>query len=234
MNGNMLTRIAKHDHNYKVHAKRKTLKGYYHALFGGGGALCKAIGNTLPGCEEAVAMTSWKFRIDNDVYDSTGKRRVLSKSCTVNMTMPEFQNIEEARNKEHRDEILRFQNATESHETGHAAACESLTRIVNHFVSFLPETIPVEKVTRMNAAVNMFIHDFYETMARKADKLYDKFTAHGGKFGAEIADSLKAYGLYDIHHYFKMDEASSEGDYTSASGDSSYTSDKTDDSDTET
>lgn len=210
------TTITKHDHSYKVHAKRKTLKGYYSALFGGGGALCKAIGNSLPGCEEAVAMTSWKFRTNNDVYDSEGKRGTILKSCTVNMTMPDFQNIEGTKDLEQREEILRFQKATESHETGHAAACESLTRIVNHFVSFLPETVPVDKVPIMNSAVNMFIHDFYEVMARKADKLYDTFTAHGGKFGAEIAASLKPYGLYDIHHYFNMEQ--DDDDSTSTEG----------------
>ncbi len=244
--------IETKNRKYDVYAQKKTLKGYHDALFGNGGALCKFVNNSVPGCEDAVAMTSWRFDTEGDLYDKDGWRRSLKKACTVKITMPAFRDLDDAENERHREEVLRFEKATESHETGHGAACESLTRIVNHFVAFLPERVAVKDVPAMNEAVKIFIIEFYETMARKADELFDKFTGHGGKFGAELAASLRAYGLYDMHTYFDMekekpkqnsqnydcsnedsDDDEKSDDYEESDDDDDEDSDDTDDDDDE-
>lgn len=194
---------------YDVRPETPSQSGVYRAFFNTTEPpLCPLV--NVDGCEEAVAATSWTFEAptSKDLYDTaTGNKQdsTLKTACHVKMILPRLpEGVPEA--------VERFQSATCSHEHGHAAACDSLARTVAFFIQSLPAHVPPQHAKAMNEAVRAVIDKFYVPQARKADKMFDSYTGHGGKYEAELDDGEAEEAQTEVasqdhrhhHHHLPM------------------------------
>lgn len=194
-------KVTQREHRYGVQSRTADLGSFYRSMFKDH-ALCRATGAQADGCENAVAMTSWRFTFDENLYDAMGLKRPTSASCSIEMTLPEWKNGKAAKRSQ-REEVGRFVAATTTHERGHGVACKSLSDIASRLALHLPAKVPASAAGSMNAAFKQFVEGFYMKLARRADGLFDTYTGHGGKYGAELAATLKPFGLGDLSVHFE-------------------------------
>lgn len=175
---------------YPVKSRKASLKDFYSTMFGGvKKPLCKHV--DIKGCEDAVAVTSWSYTLDNDLYDSRGDKRTLSFRGKVRVLLPEWLNGHQAHSKD-KGAVDNFLSATKTHERGHGMACESLASAVRNFVEAMPQRVPPASVDSINLAFRTMVHEFYEKCARRADRLFDEpYSKHGGKWKAELDETTE-------------------------------------------
>jgi len=153
----------------------------------------------VKGCENAVAATSWQFDMPHGpVYDEvTGKKRepyvfggkgvTDACACNVHILLPKWEVPHGTEvPASHARGVGEFIAATATHERGHGAACKSLAAVVLAALAYLPEEVPPGIAPQVNGAFGFFVKEFYEPLARRADRLYDRVTYHGG--GAQHAE----------------------------------------------
>lgn len=180
-------------HFYEISADEASLKGFHTALFAdpSNRPLCteikKARGKDMPGCEDAAAYTSWKFRLaQNQLYDTDGKKKSIHAVCESVVTLPKFSLLSEVEDEDEVGEIRRFLARTAYHEAGHSEACEQLGRTVIAFAEAMPAEVEPKDVEPLNEGFKMVVFGFYVPSAQAADKFYDNNTDHGAHQGAEL------------------------------------------------
>ena len=173
--------VEVNDKEYPVETQKKS---FYNTMFDKEKKpLCKY--TSAPGCESAVAVTSWHFAVDHGLYNAEGVRRPLNTHCDISVLMPNWVN---ARGKEAK-RVQRFLAATKTHEMGHGAACLSVMSIVQELMSHMPPRVHVNEVTKFNSAFAEFVRDYYVVIAHKVDHAYDDLTGHGGTMqGAQLGE----------------------------------------------
>jgi len=160
------------------------VKDLYKTLFGKKDKpLCKQA--NIEGCENHVAVTSWRFDLSKELYAPDGTKQRVVCTCKVRILVPEWTNGHKA-SKKAAAVANKFLSATTTHERGHGVACKSLTQIVGMFVENMPKRVAVALVPGLNHAYNVFVHRFYVAMARRADHKFDDHSGHGGKLEAEL------------------------------------------------
>ena len=159
---------------------------FYKAVFGGEDKpLCKQI--DIPGCDNAVAATSWNLSFadgNTTLYDSDGRRRALHPHCDVHMLMPEWVDAHKA-DKVQQRAVAHFIGHTATHERGHGQACSSLATSITLLVANMPVRVPKSRVAEFNRAFKELI-ELFTRGARTADAEFDKFTGHGGEQDAQL------------------------------------------------
>lgn len=172
-----------------------TQTGFYLGVFADSShGLCKALGGIkVEGCEDAVAATSWSMHMEKKLYASDGKRKLIVCTCDIDILLPKW-DTRAAKPGEGHDTVRRFLATTETHERGHGETCNSLINAIKGLAENMPLTIPPAEVDNYNGAFELFSHDFYETIARHTDNLFDKLTGHGARHGAEISQFAQEEG----------------------------------------
>ena len=177
---------------YVVKTGNGNLSSFYKSLFGGVEKPLCAAAPGMRGCENATGGTSWKYQLHPSLYDDHGKRRRLNSSCIVDTIMPKWEGMGTTAHKiKSKAEVARFLKRTEEHERGHAVACETVASIIRMFVSKMPDEVPLEQVSAVNAAFDTFVNNYYVKMGHASDKMFDNVTGHGGKYGAELGQKLE-------------------------------------------
>jgi hypothetical protein len=176
---------------YKVITPGGTHKAFYNGVFGKHSQpLCDALDDNMPGCQDAVAATSWQMRFkpgEDKLYSAEGEKQTLECSCDINMLLPKWVPKRKLGYSSAKS-VSSFISATETHERGHAVACESLANSIKLLAKNMPNTINPLDVDAMNLAFTEFSYEFYARLARQADVVFDEITHHGGDHDAELDD----------------------------------------------
>ena len=162
--------------------------GFYDAVFGGKQRpLCKVV--DMPGCQDAVALTSWRFQLESDLYDvRTGRKQPVRATATVRLLLPLWEDEAGAAPAE-RQRVHAFIAHTRTHETGHAAACFSVLAAVGAVAAYMPARVPRSAAAAYNTGFSRLVEEFYVALGHKTDHHFDFTTGHGGLFGAELAET---------------------------------------------
>jgi hypothetical protein len=160
---------------------------FYKTMFEndtGDGPLCKSV--NIPGCENAVAATSWhlSFVGGSTLYNSTGHRQTLHPHCDISILMPKWVDAHKA-DAVQQHAVSHFLGHTATHEKGHGQACSSLATSIMLLVSNMPSRVPVARVAEFNHAFDGLI-ELFTRGARAADNEFDNFTGHGGEQDAQL------------------------------------------------
>jgi hypothetical protein len=181
------------EYTEKVVNKRYTVQtaptdnAFFGGVFENSHALCNALGETkVRDCENAVAATSWRLHLREDLYGASGEKRILKCECNIKILLPQWKTAPgKPRNK---DKVHKFLSATATHERGHGVACTSVANVTRLLAASLPDKIPADKVAAVNGAFSYFVSNFYTPLAHQADGLFDDYTHHGGLYEAQLSD----------------------------------------------